>query len=199
MAAKRTICRVCDYPQVTCVCSAVESISAPVPLFLLQDKWEAKHAKNTGKLINACLSNAHIINVDSNLTNDINALQQLNELCHKEKNRVLLVFPNSEAQKIKSLSKTDITTITHLIFIDTTWRKATRLLALHPWISRLESIEIEGLAPSQYEIRKSKDNKGVSTIEAVDTCLNTLFGFKHLSLGRSFDALKSHWQRYQSK
>ena len=199
MAVKRAICSICDYPQATCICSAVESITAPVTIFLLQDKWEAKHAKNTGKLINACLSNAHIINIYSNLTHDINAMQNLYEVCHTDTNRALLVFPSSEAQEIKSLSKSEIATITHLIFIDTTWRKATRLLALHPWIARLESIKIESLAPSQYEIRKSKDNKGVSTIEAVDTCLSILFDFKHLSLSKSFDALKAHWHRYQSK
>jgi DTW domain-containing protein YfiP len=199
MTVKRSICSNCDYPQATCVCSAIESIAAPVTIFLLQDKWEAKHAKNTGKLINACLSNAHIINVDSNLTSDINAMKKLHELCHTDKKRGLLVFPSDKAQELKTLSHSEIATITHLIFIDTTWRKATRLLALHPWIANLESIKIESLTASQYEIRKSKDNKGVSTIEAVDTCLNILFDFKHLSLGRSFNALKAHWHRYQSK
>ncbi|GBL06166.1 tRNA-uridine aminocarboxypropyltransferase [Glaciecola sp. KUL10] len=191
---KRDICANCHYPTVTCICHAVVKVEAPVPLYLLQDKWESRHAKNTGKLVGMCITNANIINADE----DTKALCELKNLCLSTNSNVTLVFPDDKALPIKTLKRTHVSAITHLIFIDTTWKKATRLLALHPWIGSLESIKLENVALSRYEIRKSKHDKGISTIEAVEETLIQLYGFRQQGLDRCFDALKKHWRAYQT-
>lgn len=189
---KREICQECTYPKATCLCDTVACNDAPVPIFLLQDKWEAKHAKNTGKLVKLCLKNTTLINVDK----EKDALLALEQTCLCEHNHPLLIFPSDTAVSLDTFKQDGRMNVSHLIFIDTTWRKATRMLALYPWLAQLKTIKIEDYGLSQYQIRKSRDDKGISTIEAVQSTLKQLYSYESESLTKSFAAFKTNWQRY---
>jgi DTW domain-containing protein YfiP len=83
----------------------------------------------------------------------------------------LLVFPGdhslSSGQAIQKNYK-------HLILLDGTWRKVARLMHLNPWLTELACIAINSTNESEYQIRKSPREDGLSTIEAAVHTLNGL-------------------------
>lgn len=192
MHIKRTYCERCSYPSGTCLCKHFETVSAPIELTILQDKWEAKHAKNTGRLVALCIENTQIINVDT----DPSALNTLKQKCLEKPIKPTLLFPLTHAHPIEKLAIASKQQINELIVIDTTWRKAKRIMHEHPWLAHLSCVSCEQVPVSKYDIRKSAFTGGVSSLEAIAYSLKVLYGFEAHSLYTCFDALKQNWKDY---
>ncbi len=58
---KRLMCEHCGYPQITCLCPWVKPIDAPINIVILQHPTEAKHAKNTVRLLALGLNNVRAL------------------------------------------------------------------------------------------------------------------------------------------
>ncbi|QPG05653.1 DTW domain-containing protein [Salinimonas marina] len=91
----RPYCSTCDFPVSTCVCSAIESISCPVKLIILQHHKEAGHAKNTARLVPLVIPDTLI--VAGSQPEDFYPAQQL---CEHYQSAV--IYPSPGSQPIES-------------------------------------------------------------------------------------------------
>ncbi|WP_006459335.1 DTW domain-containing protein [Thiomicrospira aerophila] len=136
-----------------------------------QHPVEAKHAKNTLRLLSLCWPQLRVW-----------TRQQLDEALDFEawlaKGPVYLVFPADKAclsgQAIPvtyQLADWVASDRPRLLFIDATWRKATAMLLTHPRIAALPRLHLTLPERAHYIIRKSPSPESLSTFEAVVGCL----------------------------
>ena len=154
-----------------------------------QHPVEAKHAKNTLRLLSLCWPQLTIW-----------TRQQLDETSDFEawlaKGPVYLVFPADKArpsgQNIPvtyQLANWVASDRPRLLFIDATWRKATAMLLTHPRIAALPRLHLLLPERANYIIRKSPSPQSLSTFEAVVGCLE--------AAGMNNDDSARLWQAYQ--
>ena len=161
--SKRSLCSHCERPIKTCLCAEIVNRSCDFQLIILQDPKEAKHALSSAPLLEKSITGAKRI---------VGEIFDPFELLGEDwQVNSLLVFPHenglSQSQAIERRFK-------HLILLDGTWRKVARMLHLNPWLSQLACFAIDNLNSSQYLIRKSPRDDGLSTIEAAVCVLNEL-------------------------
>jgi DTW domain-containing protein YfiP len=145
-----------------------------------QHPVEAKHAKNTLRLLSLCWPQLTIWTG-----------QSLDEVSGFEawlaKGPVYLVFPADKARlsetalsvtyQLADWRATDAIASQYqqarprLLFIDATWRKATAMLLTHPKIAALPRLHLALPERAHYIIRKSPSPQSLSTFEAVVGCL----------------------------
>lgn len=170
---KRIICEGCGYAKSTCVCQWVKPIQSPLGIVILQHPKEAKHAKNTVKLLQLGLSNIEVIQGESSqdfkkLADNVNIQPGYFSLCYPN--------PNSKAieSTIKQSKKPTLYQPNHkLIFIDASWRKALKMWHLNPWLHELDSWHFDHPPSNQYKIRHTTQANSLSTLEAVAYVLNS--------------------------
>ena len=160
---KRQICSHCDRPIKTCLCDALVSLKCQYQLIILQDPKEAKHALSSAPILAKSIQDARLV---------VGEIFDPIELLGPDwKENSLLVFPNNKSLTTKEATQK---TFKHLILLDGTWRKVARLIHLNPWLIDLSSIAIQPSNTSEYQIRKSPREDGLSTIEAAVYVLNDL-------------------------
>lgn len=84
-----------------------------------------------------------------------------------------LVYPTENAIDLKESSNHQ-NKFNSLIFIDATWRKAKKIYLSSTNLSALPCIQLPTSERSHYRIRKAPKETYLSTIEAINLCLNTL-------------------------
>jgi len=160
---KREICFHCERPIKTCLCDVIVTLSCDYQLIILQDPKEAKHALSSAPILKKSIKGARL--VIGELFNPVELLG------NDWRETSLLVFPSDKnltnEQAIQQRYK-------YLILLDGTWRKVARLMHLNPWLSILPCISIKSSNESEYQIRKSPREDGLSTIEAAVHILNNL-------------------------
>lgn len=161
--SKRKTCPHCKRPIKTCLCDVIVSLSCNYQLIILQDPKEAKHALSSAPILAKSIKDTQLV---------IGELFNPKELLGDNwKEESLLVFPSDNSltceQAIQKRYK-------NLILLDGTWRKVARLIHLNPWLRELPSITINPSNESEYQIRKSPREDGLSTIEAAVHILNNL-------------------------
>lgn len=161
--SKRPLCSHCERPIKTCLCAEIVTLPCDFQLIILQDPKEAKHALSSAPLLEKSITGAKRI---------VGEIFDPVELLGKDwQANSLLVFPHenglSQSQAIERRFK-------YLILLDGTWRKVARMIHLNPWLSQLACFAIDSLNSSQYLIRKSPRDDGLSTIEAAVCVLNEL-------------------------
>lgn len=161
--SKRKTCSQCDRPIKTCLCDVLVNLSCQYQLIILQDPKEAKHALSSAPILAKSIQGAQLVVGE--------AFDPIELLGPNWKENSLLVFPDE-----KSLSSQQATQhgFKHVILLDGTWRKVARLIHLNPWLTELPSIAIQSSNASEYQIRKSPREDGLSTIEAAVHVLNDL-------------------------
>lgn len=161
--SKRKICSSCERPIKTCLCDVITQLSCNYQLIVLQDPKEAKHALSSAPILVKSIKGARLV-----IGEQFSPLELLDDDWQESS---LLVFPSDKSltsgQAIKQHYK-------HLILLDGTWRKVARLMHLNPWLTELPCIAINGSNESEYQIRKSPREDGLSTIEAAVHILNGL-------------------------
>ncbi len=159
----RSYCSNCQRPTKTCLCDALVTLDCNFQLIILQDPSEAKHALSSAPILEKSIRDSKLIIGDVFNPEKILGLNW--------KSNSLLVFPGEHAlteQEAKSKK------FKHLILLDGTWRKVTRMLHANEWLQELPCIAIDVQHASQYTIRKSPRTDGLSTIEAAVYVLNVL-------------------------
>jgi DTW domain-containing protein YfiP len=166
----RKFCSSCERPIKTCLCDAITRLNCNYQLIILQDPKEAKHALSSAPILAKSIQSARL--VIGELFNPIELLGD------DWKENTLLVFPSEKSltneQAVKKHFK-------YLILLDGTWRKVARLIHLNPWLVDLPCIAINPSSVSEYQIRKSPRDDGLSTIEAAVHILNALHPDKDFS------------------
>ena len=161
--SKRPLCSHCERPIKTCLCTEIVTLPCDFQLIILQDPKEAKHALSSAPLLEKSITGAKRI-----IGETFDPIQLLGEDWQATS---LLVYPHenglSQPQAVKHGFK-------HLILLDGTWRKVARMIHMNPWLSQLACFAIDSLNSSQYLIRKSPRDDGLSTIEAAVCVLNEL-------------------------
>ena len=168
--SKRKSCPHCERPIKTCLCDVIVRLRCNYQLIILQDPKEAKHALSSAPILAKSIKDTQLV---------IGELFNPKELIGDDwKEESLLVFPSDNSltceQAIKKCYK-------NLILLDGTWRKVARLIHLNPWLRELPSIAITPSSESEYQIRKSPREDGLSTIEAAVHILNDLHPDKNFS------------------
>ena len=162
LRVKRAVCRRCDYPQSVCICDLLCELVSSQRIVILQHPSEARHAKNSAKLIKLCIPESEIWLGES--AEDFTELQRS---IKTRGGKVAVVYPNEDSVALESLCREQRTSIDTLILIDATWRKAYKVWQLNPWLKQYSSWHFATPPTSQYDIRKTSIAGGLSTLEAL--------------------------------
>ncbi|MBF7074523.1 DTW domain-containing protein [Glaciecola sp. MH2013] len=198
--SKRVSCERCHYPLKTCVCEALEPCKNMRKVILLQSKAESKSAKNTGRLLLLGLQNTCIIQSDNE-----QAMASLKNHCMAAPSRYALFFPSAtstpfelQVSRIAEAKQSAELLDCHFVFIDSTWRKAKRLLLENEWLQQLNHYHFENDIQSKYRIRKTSVSNGISTLEAVAYAIETADSTDTSPLYDLFEKMQSYWPSSQS-
>lgn len=213
---KRATCDDCRYPVKTCMCDYLVTIKNKTKVILIQHPKEIKHAKNTGRLLTLCCENIECFVGESE--SDLSELKQqvlqtsstqllfpaseeyteytdpksLNQECSNQKS-----LDQHRPNQTYSIQKPE-QQATALIIIDATWRKATKIIALNPWLLELPRLTINEQT-QQYRIRKTSIDNGLSTIEAAAYALETVESIPADSLLNVLDRFAGQFTKHMPK
>ncbi|WP_199610597.1 tRNA-uridine aminocarboxypropyltransferase [Flocculibacter collagenilyticus] len=169
--SNRKICTHCQFPLKVCICASIKPIFNKTRLFILQHPSEVNVAKNTGRLILLCSNNAEITVGETE-----NDFEDAKSLLLDQKDETVLIYPESHSTDISELSYGERIKIKNIILVDSTWKKAHKILQLNPWLTQFATINLNSAEPTQYTIRKANKASSLSTIEAAAYCIHTLEG-----------------------
>ncbi|MGZ3788822.1 MAG: tRNA-uridine aminocarboxypropyltransferase [Bacteriovorax sp.] len=161
---KRPLCPRCHFIIARCLCDALSPIFNQTELIVLQHPSEAKHALNTVRLMKNAFQKISIF-IGENFDEHIELKNVL------AKNSTALIFPKPQA---KALENGPEEKITHLILIDGSWNKAKKIFCSSICLQTLPTYSLSPQIKSQYRIRSSKFEDGLSTLEASTHALKIL-------------------------
>lgn len=166
---KRSLCTQCGFVERQCICQFIETVSSPVTLVVLQDFRETKHAKNTVRLLKLSIPELTVIevSVESDLTDILKPYLAPS---------TYVVFPGDRAVGLEKLEISEKETIRTLILIDATWRRAKRIWLNNAALQCLKQVCFAEPPTCLYDIRKSPDEKALSTFEAAMYAIENLTG-----------------------
>ena len=164
---KRQICITCGYPQNTCLCAWINPITTPLNIIILQHPKEAKHAKNTVKLLTLGLNKVTVLPGET-----ANDWEELAQMVTNQAQNYCLFYPHNQSISLESISsqkqKDEIFPANHnVIFIDASWRKALKIWHLNPWLQLCSSWHFSNPPNNQYHIRHTTKQRSLSTLESV--------------------------------
>lgn len=198
----RELCQRCDYPINNCICDSLTPVSHQTQVVILQHPSEVKNAKNTVRLLKLISDNVTIL-IGESEQDFAEIKQQIKE--NPEPYAVL--FPAENAINLDSENECKTNSLSHLIVIDGTWKKAKKILLLNPWLNDITKVSFAQELISEYQIRSTSVDGGLSTIEAVayslnkiENCATTPFiqalnGLKHSFTKRMSAQVKARYQQ----
>ena len=161
--SKRVLCRDCERPLKTCLCADIIQRQCDYQLVILQDPKEAKHALSSAPILaKSIIGSQYVIG---------EVFDPVTLFGPDWKTQSLLIFPNENSLGAQEATQREFR---NLILLDGTWRKVARMMHTNPWLSELACFAIDSNHKSQYLIRKSPREDGLSTIEAAVAALNQL-------------------------
>lgn len=161
--SKRILCSQCERPMKTCLCDDIVRLNCGYQLIILQDPKEAKHALSSAPILAKSIGNTRLI-----IGEIFDPFELLGEDWQQQS---LLVFPSEHSLSSAQAAQLKFK---YVILLDGTWRKVSRLLHLNTWLTQIPSIAIQATNASEYKIRKTPREDGLSTIEAAVEVLNSL-------------------------
>lgn len=172
-SSKRQTCRCCGYPGRQCVCDLVPETHGSLTVWILQDKKEAKHAKNTARLFVLGYRQTKIIDMaDEHQWHTF--LQSVTPV------NTILLYPDDNAQPLELVSQQSRSTIENVVLLDGTWPKAKKMMLTFNELLTFPRVLFSSPPKSGYVIRKSPSDTALSTFEAASYALGIL--------DREFDA-----------
>lgn len=177
---KRATCARCVKAASACICATIESIDNRHFLHILQDPSEEKKAIGTARILDLSLTAAKI------------SVGELFDERLFDLQNSYLVFPDPAAIPADRLLQTKlIDNNSQFILLDGSWKKAYKLLMSNPFLQRLPKVSIKVNKKSDYRIRKSPRDDGLSTVEAGYYLLSQLENNseKFIPLLKSFTAM----------
>lgn len=163
---KRPVCSKCGFILARCLCDTLLPIMNQTQMIILQHPSESKHALNTVALMQKSFTNIKVF-----IGEDFSEHVELNALIDSHKTSIGLLYPNEASSLLND--KRDVS-ITHLILIDGTWKKAQKIYILSKNLQTLPCYKLNIMSKGQYTIRSTDIENGLSTLEASISALNTL-------------------------
>jgi DTW domain-containing protein YfiP len=133
----------------------------------LQHPKEAKHAKNTVKLLTLGLNKITVLQGETpedwkELVNRVTNQPQNYSLFYPQQHSISLESLYTPEQKAKYFP------VNHnVILIDASWRKALKIWHLNPWLQLCNSWHFANPPTNQYHIRYTTQQSSLSTLESV--------------------------------
>lgn len=165
----RPECPACRRPAGFCYCSRIHRISNRWPVFILQDKREARHAIGTARIARLSLRQAEMVEINPD-RDDIGD-NILSTGFGRPLSDPVLIYPGEEAQPLSELS---MAVPRDLLFIDAEWKRSRKFLHVFPELAGLPRFSLDNPPPSRYRIRKEPAPQAVSTLEAIVATLHQL-------------------------
>ncbi len=166
----RNICQNCQRPERACICLFTCTIENDINIVVLQHPSEVSQSKGTVTLLSNSLRRCRVI-VGENFTDN----SELNELLVRFKKNIHLLYP-SEKARILSSAKQHIksTEPSCLLVIDGTWKKSYRMYMLSENLHDIPHLALPEGIESLYQIRKTKKENALSTLEACSHALSIM-------------------------
>lgn len=185
----RSVCNHCQYSQQTCICDAIEAVKNNLKIIILQHPSEVKASKNTARLVSLALTNCEIYIGECD--------EDFPFLSDFPTDSTAVLYPDEDAivldDKVKfsdhttgnnnegtSENKGEVNnypspfSISHLIVIDGTWKKAFKIIQLTPKLNHFQKVSFKNLPTNRYVIRKALRPDSLSTLEAIAYSLKLL-------------------------
>lgn len=154
--SKRAFCQQCNKALVACICGSICELNNQYFLHILQDPSEQKKAIGTARILDLSLSKVQLsIGTVFNPTDF-------------DLDNTFLVFPSETANTVADLhTMKKIDDRTQFILLDGSWKKAYKILMSNPFLKKLPTITFNTEnKSSNYRLRKSPREDGLSTVEA---------------------------------
>lgn len=166
----RVLCEKCQRPQSVCLCPHFVHLNAPCRLLILQHPSEQKQALATVPILQQCIEPCEVW-----VGEDFSQHAGLPELL-QEGAGIRVVFPANEAAKWRFGENHGVqaNSVSTLIVLDGTWKKAKKIWYLNPWLHALPTVSLTDFPKTQYRIRQSTIEASLSTLEAVMHSFNWL-------------------------
>ncbi len=158
----RAYCTLCHRPQVSCICHLFTSVNNSVHLVVLQHPSEVKQAKGTVTLLANSLVSAQVF-VGEDFTEEQGLLSTLS----KYQGQTALLYPSELATTIVAqVNSVNKPVIRCIILLDGTWKKAYRLFMVNRFLHSLPHLKLPSDIQGRYQIRQTKKQGALSTLEA---------------------------------
>ena len=172
--SKRKKCTVCDKALAACICQHIIEIDSDIELIILQHPGEVKNAIGTARILNLSLPQCQII-----IGEDFTDNTQLNDILNERTRQWFLLYPSEESIAVEYLagnesSNRDTNIKRTFILLDGTWRKAFKMYQSSINLQKLPAVRLNAEQESQYTIRQTSIEGGLSTVEAGFLLLSTL-------------------------
>ena len=153
--SKRPFCQQCNKALSACICGFIQPLENQYFLHVLQDPSEQNKAIGTARILGLSLSQVKVTVGDHFNQSDFDL------------DNTFLVFPDEQAESIDELrNKQKINRGSQFIILDGSWKKAYKLLMSNLFLQALPKVMINVSDKSEYRIRKSPREDGLSTVEA---------------------------------
>lgn len=179
VVSKRKKCPVCDKALPACICQHITVIDSAIELIILQHPSEVKNAIGTARILNLSLPQCQLI-VGENFTENT----QLNDMFNDPTRQCFLLYPSDDSITAEDLAKKancrveneslDVNIKRTFILLDGTWRKAFKMYQSSSNLQSIPAVRLNVQQQSQYTIRQTSIEGGLSTVEAGFLLLSTL-------------------------
>jgi DTW domain-containing protein YfiP len=169
----RVLCQQCQRPEKACICTFTVAIDNQIPVIVLQHPSEVKQSKGTVSLLQQSLTNCEVIVGETFTDSDI-----LRRRLIQYADKIVLLYPSKQAVTLNfpALTITDnnqsegierkLSEIKCIIILDGTWKKAYRMFMSNSCLHNINHIVLPQGIASLYEIRKTKKDHALSSLEA---------------------------------
>lgn len=162
----RTLCADCSRPEKACICQFVQHIENNIHVIVLQHPSEVSQTKGTVGLLSQSLNHCDVVIGESFVENfDLQTLlkpyQGVTALLYPSDNAHIIDFDKHEV-----VDNSSINDVRCLIILDGTWKKAYRMFMLNAFLHHLPHLTLPSGIESGYQIRKTKKENALSSLEA---------------------------------
>ena len=168
----RALCPKCQRPEKACICAFSVVTNNTVHVVVLQHPNEVKQSKGTVTLLQQSLVHCEVIvgeNFESN--------ESLAALLAQYGEQVALLYPSEGAIELNFSTNQGVTInneetlaraekVKCIIILDGTWKKAYRMFMLNPCLHNIQHLVLPKDIESLYDIRSTKKDHALSSLEA---------------------------------
>ena len=173
-------CEQCHLAKFACLCPWQLSMPSKIEFILLMHRKEVYKTTNTGRLIADMFPDSTHAFLWDRTEPSTALVQQLN---NKQRN-IMIVFPDNHHVQSTSEHKTQATERetkkkTHeektknnehaaltVVLLDGTWKQASRMMRLSPWLQHLPRLALTVNKPKNHYIRQAKHQDQLATAQA---------------------------------
>lgn len=172
----RALCPACLLPERSCICRWAVPVVHHAEVLVLQHPLEAGNAKNSVRLLRACLTGpgCHVEIGESFEPEALEALLHgpLPGMDSVLRPQPVLLYPALPGQPAAAElpsppSLPACADMLRLVVLDGTWRKSRRMFDANPALAKLPRLALADPPPSRYRIRRARRPDQLSTLEAV--------------------------------